>query len=524
MENSNKTALIIGAGPAGLGAAYELLKRSTPDKPWDITILEASDKIGGNSRTVEFEGNYVDIGPHHFFTNSEYIKSIWNEFLPEQGAPACDDKLFEREVELNPGGPDPDTDKQVMLKRKRVSRILYEGKFFDYPLSFKKDTILKLGLKKTLYFGFSVLKSRIFRRKEVTMEDYLINKFGRGLYNEFFKAYTYKAWGDEPCNISSECGTQRIQGISLRKALKQLFKSILGIKPAENDEVKGSINEVKVLRYPKHGAGQMWELLAEQLRSKGVKFAFGNAVTHIKIENKSVTGLTVETGEGMKELTADYVISTIPLSKLFGSFTHDGEKPSPARDAALALKYRNFVMIGIFASRLSLQNDTGIKTIDGSLPDCWSYIYNNVAMMSRFGIYNNFSPYVVSDWQREVFLGMEYFCNENDDIWKGKPEESIEFAVKEAVKLGLLERENIVRTIKVQEGFAYPVYSGSYANFGDIRDYIDTLDNLYSIGRKGQHRYLDMDQSFLTAVECVKHIHGEISDKRTIWEVTEEVQ
>jgi len=515
-----KKFIIIGAGPAGLTTAYELRKR---DKDSEIIILEAGDKVGGIARTLEFEGNFVDVGPHHFFTGSKYIKSIWNKFLPEQGAPSRDDKLLGVEPELNAGGPDPDEQDRVMLNRTRVSRILYDGKFFDYPLSFKKDTIKKLGFKKAFYFGFGVLKSRIIRRKERTMEDYMINNFGRGLYNEFFRTYTIKTWGENPENISSECGTQRIKGISLRKALKQFIKSVLGIKSSALDEQKGSINEVRRIKYPKYGAGQMWELMANELRSGGVDIRLGVRVTGIKIENKRATEITAKTNNCEEILTADYIISSIPIAKLFESFTYCGDTHPVAHEYAVSLRYRNFVMIGIFASQLRKKNDTEIKTINGSLPDCWSYIYNNVAKMSRFNVYNNFSPYVIRNWKDEVFLGIEYMCDDSDDIWKSGEAESVEIAVGEAEKVGLLKRSDIIRTIKVAEPHAYPSYSGSYGNFGEIRDYIDSVENLYSIGRKGQHRYLDMDQSMLTAVECVKHIYGEIPDKNSIWEVTEEL-
>jgi len=508
--------IIIGAGPAGLAAAYELLKKGEKD----ITLLEAGDKIGGGARTVGFDGNYVDIGPHHFFTTSKYIKSIWNKFLPEQGALSRDDRLLDRQVELNEGGPDPDEQDRVMLKRVRVSRILYDNKFFGYPLSFSKDTLKKLGFKKAFYFGFGVLISRIIRRKERTMEDYLINSFGKALYNEFFRTYTIKAWGENPENISCECGIQRIKGISLRKALKQFIKSFLGIKPSENDDIKGSINEVKTLRYPKYGAGQMWELMADELRKGGVNIRLGVRVTGIRIENGRAAEITASGGESF---APDYVISSMPLVKLFECFRADTEKPHAAYGCAAELRYRHFIMVGIFASRLSMKNDTGFKTIGGSLPDCWSYIYNNVAKMSRFNVYNNFSPYVVKNWENEVYLGMEYLCDEQDALWRADDNEAVGFAVSEAESIGLLNAKDIIRTIKVAEPHAYPSYSGSYARFHEIREYIDSLENLYSIGRKGQHRYLDMDQSMLTAVECVKHIFGEIKDKKSIWEVTEEL-
>ena len=519
-----KKVLIIGAGPAGLGAAYEFLKRGGIDK-WDITLLEMSDTVGGGARSVEFEGNIVDIGPHHFFTNSDYIKSVWNTFLPEQGSPSRDDIALGKEIELCEGGPDPNKHDNVMLRRKRVSRILYNGKFFDYPLSFKKDTIKKLGIAKTLHFGFSVLKSRVFRRRELTMEDYLVNKFGRGLYNEFFKTYTYKAWGDDPRNISSECGTQRIQGISLRKAIKQLVKSVFGIKPSASDELKGSINEVKTMRYPKLGARQMWDLLAADVVAKGAKIQFGTAVKEIVLSGNKATEVVAEhSGEELR-LTADYVISTMPICKLFECFSGEAVSSETgfakaAHDAAVALRYRNFVMIGIFANKLKMPNDTEFKTVAGSLPDCWSYIYNNVAQMSRFNVYNNFSPYVIAN-EGEIFLGIEYLCNSEDDVWKGTDEESIAIAVAEAEKIGLLDSKEVIRTIKVREPYAYPVYSGSYSDFAQVKACIDELDNVYSIGRKGQHRYLDMDQSMLTALECVRHICGEITDKTSIWEITE---
>jgi len=514
-----KKAVIIGAGPSGLAAAYELLKRND----MEVIILEAGDRAGGTARTYEFEENFVDVGPHHYFTHSRYVQSIWDQFLPEQGAPSRDDILLGRAVELNPDGSDPERQDPVMLKRPRVSRILYDNKFFNYPLNFNMDTIRKLGLKKTFYFGFGLLKARLFRRKEHSLEDYMINNFGMGLYNEFFRTYTYKAWGDDPESISSKCGTQRIQGISIRKAVKQLIKSVLKMKPGEKDSLKGSINEVKELRYPKYGAGQMWNRIAEHIEAGGIPIRYHSRVSQIKIQNRKVTGITIETAEGPIKMEADYVISSMPLADLFTCLTPDikTKEEEAVYQSAMALRYRNFVMVGIFASRLKMKNDTGNKTVNGILPDCWSYIYNNVAKMSRFNIYNNFSPYVVRNWDSEVFIGMEYLCDERDEIWTLDEGHSVNMAVAEGEKLNLLQKEDIIRTVRVKEPQAYPVYSGSYEDIDRIISYINSIENLYSVGRKGQHRYLDMDQSMLTAIECVKHIYHEIPDKNSIWEVTE---
>lgn len=509
-----KTVLVIGAGPAGLTAAYELAK----DKEYHVILIERRDGVGGIARTIAFEGNHVDVGPHHFYTTSKYIKDIWNSLLPEQGQPSKDDILLHRDVLLNEGGPDPEKSDDVLLVRQRISRILYDNKFFSYPLSFDFQTMLKLGMGKSVLFAVSLMKAKLFKRKERTMEDFLINNFGKALYQNFFRDYTIKAWGDLPQNISNECGTQRIQGISIIKALKSVIKSIFGVK-AKPDESSGSINEVTKFKYPKYGAGQMWDRLGKRIAAyENVEIWLNSDAETITVENGKVTKVAIRKNGDLIKRPFDYVISSMPIADLFKRFSNKDSIEPSLYQSAIDLKCRNFVMIGIFVKKLKKENDTEYATVNNIIPDCWSYIYNGHVKISRINVFNNFSPYVVKNWQDEVLLGIEYICDETDAIWSADDETSARMAIAEAEYLGLIDGADVIRTVKVKEAHAYPAYLGTYRHFEQIKSYLLGFENLFSVGRKGQHRYLDMDQSMATSIECVNYIRKKSADKSGIWE------
>ena len=273
-----KNVLIIGAGPAGLTAAYELLKDS---EEYNVTILEESSVIGGISRTVKTEGNRMDIGGHRFFSKDEAIMKWWSDMLPLQGMPAYDDKVLGRKVQLAEGGPDPENEEEVMLVRQRLSRIYYNKKFFDYPVKMNMSTIKNMGFFKTIGAGFSYLGACIKKRKEKNLEDFYINRFGKVLYRMFFESYTEKLWGRHPSEISADWGAQRVKGLSIRAIIKDIFAKMFGRKNNKNAET----SLIEQFWYPKRGPGQLWELVAEKCEKKGCKILFNHSVKEIITED-----------------------------------------------------------------------------------------------------------------------------------------------------------------------------------------------------------------------------------------------
>ena len=270
-----KKALIIGAGPAGLTAAYELLSRSDD---YEVVVLEESEKFGGISRTVEYNGNRMDMGGHRFFTKVPEVNAWWDKLLPRQGAPAMDDLMLDRAVTLSPGGPDPQQEDRVMLRRNRVSRIFFNRKFFDYPISLKPETFANMGLGTTIVAGFSYLKAMLFKREEKSLEDFYINRFGKKLYSMFFEHYTENLWGRHPSQIDPSWGAQRVKGVSVLAVLKNALDKKFGKK---NRKVETSL--IEEFSYPKLGPGQLWDVTAEEIRKKGGTLLTGARVVKIQI-------------------------------------------------------------------------------------------------------------------------------------------------------------------------------------------------------------------------------------------------
>ena len=499
--------IIIGAGPAGLTAGYWLLK-NTDIKP---IILEASQEIGGISRTVKHNGNRMDIGGHRFFSKSKEVTDLWAEIMPMQGAPASDDLLLDRKVQLVEGGPDPEKEDIVMLSRTRVSRIYFLRKFFDYPVSLSFTTFKNMGLWRTIKAGFGYLWSVVHKREEKSLEDFYINRFGKPLYEMFFMNYTEKVWGIHPSKMSADWGAQRVKGLSLRKAIGSAIKKLFGKKSKETET-----SLIENFIYPKYGPGQLYEHMADMIEALGGKIIKGAEVCKVNMVGEHVQSVVDTNGQ---VYTADNYISTMPIKDLFESMS---ESPEDIKDIAIKLPYRDFITVGVCVNKLKIKNKTKMKTVSNIVPDCWIYIQERDVRLGRLQVFNNWSPYMVKDNENTVWIGLEYFANEGDDLWSKSSEEMIEFALGELVNIGVIEREDVLDTVVEKVKKAYPAYFGAYDEFPKVKEYLLGVDNLYCAGRNGQHRYNNMDHSMLSAIECAKVLSGQSTDKGAIFEVNAE--
>lgn len=509
-----KKIVIVGAGPAGLTAAYELL---AADHDMNVTILEESDTIGGISRTVDCQGNRMDIGGHRFFSKDQEIMDWWAKIMPLQGEPAFDDKLLQTDKSLQPGGSDPEREDRVMLLRRRVSRIYYKHKFFDYPISMKWQTIKNMGFFCTVKAGCSYLASCVHKMKETSLENFYRNRFGKVLYSMFFEGYTEKVWGRHPSEISPDWGAQRAKGLSVSAILKDMFGKIF-----HKNGRKVETSLIEEFWYPKLGPGQLWETVAAEAEKAGARILFDARVTGFeKADDGRISAVCYENRSGVQErLEADIVLSSMPLKDLIAGMP---DAPEEVRDVAQGLPYRDFVTVGLLVPELKIKNETKLKTLNNLVPDCWIYVQETGVKLGRIQIFNNWSPYMVKDPLHKVFIGLEYFCQENDDFWNLSEKDCVDFATKELVSMGILESaENVLEYHRERVKKAYPAYFDTYDRIEEVKDWLDKCSNLYCIGRNGQHRYNNMDHSMATAFEAVKNILSGRVDKSNIWNVNTE--
>ncbi len=509
-----RRAIIIGAGPAGLTAAYSLLKNS------DIQpiLLETEDFVGGISRTVYYKGNRMDVGGHRFFSKDARVTNLWTELLPVQGAPAMDDKLLGRNKRLPEEGPDPEREEEVMLLRERVSRIIYKRKFFDYPISMKPATFINLGFCTTVKAGFGYLKSCIKKREETNLENFYINRFGRTLYSTFFEDYTTKLWGVHPKDISAAWGAQRVKGLSVSKAIKNAFGKCF---KGKNRKVETSL--IEEFLYPKKGPGQLYEKMAEEICRMGGEIHYGRSVHKIRLCEGKIGGMYALNAQGEEEYyEGDYYISSMAIKDLLLAMGEE-QAPREVYEVATSLPYRDFMTVGLLVKKLKVRNKTKSKTLGNILPDCWIYVQDRDVRLGRIQIFNNWSPYMVKNPAERVWVGLEYFCNEGDEMWTSPDEHFTKRAIEELIKVGVLESEEDVcdyTLLRVKK--AYPAYFGSYERFDEVKTWLSGIENLYCIGRNGQHRYNNMDHSMLTAMLAAEHICTGKGDKGGIWEVNTE--
>lgn len=500
-----KTAVVIGAGPAGLTAAFALLERAP--EAWRVVVLEESGEIGGIARTAVHKGCRIDIGGHRFFSKCQEVNDLWARLMPTQGSPAWDDRELAREKAYASGGPDPEREERVMLVRDRVSRIFYLRHFFDYPIALKLQTFLNMGLVRTWRAGWSYLHAACCKREENSLEDFYINRFGRVLYEMFFEDYTEKLWGVHPSQISPEWGAQRVKGLSLIKAILNVLKP------------KGAQRETSLIEsflYPKKGPGQLWEVLADEIRKRGGEVRLHAKVTRIEGAQGQVSTVVTEANE---RITCDALFSSMPIKDLVAAMPNP---PAPVAEVAAALPYRDFITVGLLVDRLAIRNETPIRTLNGLVPDTWIYIQERDVRLGRLQIFNNWSPYMVDDPARHVWIGLEYFCSEGDAMWQMDDQAFIDFAVAELRKIDILAPETpILESVRLRVKKAYPAYFGSYARFGEVRTWLDTWQNLYCIGRNGQHRYNNMDHSMLCGLEAVRALLN-ATPKSALWAVNTE--
>jgi len=508
--------IIIGAGPAGLTAAQQLLDR-TGERP---LVVEATGAVGGISRTVEYQGNRIDIGGHRFFSKSDRVMQWWRRVLPVQGAPSRDDRVLGRPVDLEPGGPDPDQVDEVMLVRQRMSRIYFLRSFFPYPISLSAATIRRLGLVRTTRMGLSYLWACVPpARPERNLEDFFVNRFGFELYATFFRDYTEKVWGVPCSHIDPEWGAQRVKGLSVARALWHALRKLV---PGGGGMAQKSTETSLIERfyYPKLGPGQLWEVVARRVVEQGAELRMHTRVVGLRFADatgggRRITAVTLEDLTGTREtVPCSWVFSSMPVVDLLEALQPaPATAPVPAEvlEVARGLVYRDFITVGLVLKELR----------GGPLPDTWIYVQERDVRMGRIQVFNNWSPYLVAD-PTTTWLGLEYFCTEGDDLWSRDDGDIAAFAADELAAMNLADRAAVLDSVVIRSPKTYPCYFGTYGRFDVIRRWTDGVANLFLVGRNGMHRYNNADHSMLTAMEAVDAIADGTVDRERIWSVNAE--
>ncbi len=454
------STVIIGAGPAGLTAAYELARHEMP-----LVVLEQSDEVGGLARTEEHKGYRFDIGGHRLFTKAREVEALWHEILEDD-----------------------------LLEVPRLSRIYYQGKFYNYPISLG-NTLANLGPVESVAIMFSYLKAQIRPHPtEHTMEQWLCNRFGRRLYRTFFKTYTEKVWGIPCTQIRADWAAQRIKGLSMKRALlNALFKS--------GDET----TLINRFYYPVRGAGMMWQRCKDLIEAKGATVRLNTEVVRLCHDGKRVHSLVARTDGSEYVIEGTHVLSSMPITHLIARL--DPPPPEAVQQAARGLSYRDFLLIALVVDKADV------------FPDNWIYIHSPRVKVGRIQNFKNWSAAMVSDASKTC-LGMEYFCNRGDNLWSLPDDDLIAMAARELATIDLAPEEAIIEGKVVRQTMAYPVYDGTYSrHVAVIRNYLAGLENLQTVGRAGMHRYNNQDHSMLTAMLAVKNLLGDTHD---LWDVNVE--
>lgn len=497
MDYSKKrNVVIVGAGPAGLTLGYQLLKHQ---KNFDVTIIEKNDYVGGISASANSYKNTIDFGPHRYHAKYKDVDRFWKEIMSVQSEPSADDVILNREVNLDKNGKDPNKSDDVLLYRKRLSRIFFNGKFYDYPISLKLETFTNMGFSNSLNVLFSYLKSCVFKKPETNLENFFINRFGQKLYQMFFEYYTQNLWGRHPKNISAEWGAERVKGVSIHKAFKNALQKTLKI-----NNKKTEVSLIENFYYPKLGCGQLWDVLAENIVKLGGKIILKTKINKIYLDDNRVKKISVSNNKLNIIDNIDFFVSSMAIDELFGKLENT---PTQMLKIAKGLPFRNHILVHLVVDKLLIKNNTLESTIKNQVPDVWIYVQDRNVKLGRFVIYNNFSPYIVDEFQNNLSVGLEYFVDTNDDLWKNNDNDIIEYAINEFKKINVI---NDTTKIKIKKVFrtekAYPAYFDTYNQINQLWDYLYQIDNLYCIGRNGQHKYNNMDDSVLSGLNTAQNI------------------
>ncbi|MDF2190530.1 NAD(P)/FAD-dependent oxidoreductase [Paraflavitalea sp. CAU 1676] len=517
-----KKAIIIGAGPAGLTAAYELLKR-TDVKP---IVLEKDKQVGGISKTVNYKGNKMDFGPHRFFSKSDRVMNWWTNIMPlhtsndkkltisyQNKSRVIDTGEFLTTAEDETGNGLPPAKSMIVIQR--LTRIYFLRQFFMYPIQLSIATLGQLGIWTTIKIIFSYLYARLFPKKpQNSLEDFMINKFGNVLYRIFFKDYTEKVWGIDCKNISADWGAQRVKGVSLSKAVLHAAKALTKGKRKGSQDINQKNTETSLIEqflYPATGAGAMWEEVARQVEILGGNVVSNYEVTKIHTAGNKVTGITAYNSiTGKHEmLEGDYFFSTMPIKELIAGM--EGEIPAEVKDVAEGLIYRDFVYAGVLVKKMTIETPK----------DSWIYIQERDVKVARMQVYNNWGPYMVAD-PDTVWLGLEYFCTKGDPIWNMTDEEIKKLAIQELIQMNLITVEDVLDSTVNRMEKTYPAYFGTYDRFEVIQNYLNDFPNLFLVGRNGMHKYNNTDHSMLTAMVAVDNICEGVTSKANLWEINTE--
>lgn len=515
-----KRAVIIGAGPAGLTAAYELLDRT------DLVplVLEASNFVGGISRTVNYKGNRIDLGGHRFFSKSDRVMQWWLRRMPLQklapdGAPA-DGRQPTDSSETQPSGSGSGAADRVMLLRRRKSRIYFLRKFFDYPVRLNADTIAKLGIPRVTKMALSYARAALFAsRSPRNLEEFFISRFGRELYQTFFQSYTEKVWGVRCSQLSAEWGAQRVKGLSIGTAMLHFLRTLIGRKAGRLGQKGTETSLIEEFLYPKYGPGQMWETVADEVTRRGGQILLGQRVQTLHVVGDRIAAIdAVDTANGHSHTyAADYVFSTMPVNGLVAAL--DSQVPENVRAVAGGLMYRDLIMVGMLVKRLKI-GEPGPNG-DRSLADNWIYLQEPDVKAGRIQFFNNWSPYMVAD-PATKWIGVEYFCFESDDLWKLADAEVLDFAKTELARIGIIDAGDVLDGTVLRVPKAYPAYFGTYDRFAEVRAFVDQFANLFLIGRNGMHKYNNQDHSMLAAMTAVDNLVAGRADKGNVWDVNTE--
>ena len=532
-----RTAVIIGAGPAGLTAAYELLTRTDVR----LIVLERNPEVGGLARTIQHHGNLMDIGGHRFFSKSDRVMNWWLMHLPLESSAAGGPEITYQQKTRNIGSrdsrealaqlnaaaaaeraaglsPNPEA---VMLLRRRQSRIYFLGKFFAYPVQMSRDTLSKLGLKRTVRILFSYVRAALCPPRAVkNLEDFFIRRFGKELYLTFFKSYTEKVWG-VPCQqISAAWGEQRVKSLSVRKSLTHFLRQSLGRATRDIFQKQTETSLIEQFLYPKYGPGQMWREVARKVEALGGEILRGTWPLRLEMAGARVQAVEAADGAGQqRRIACDFVFSAMPVKELVGLL--DCPVPENVREVAAGLQYRDFIAVGLLLNSLRIKDDA--KSPGPLVADTWIYLQDPDVLAGRLLIFNNWSPYLVQD-PSKVWIGVEYFCCESDKLWKLPEEEMARLAMTELEKIGIIDAREVVDWHVERVPKAYPAYFGAYERFGEVQEFLDGCVNLFLVGRNGMHKYNNQDHSMLTAMVAVDNIVAGRTEKSNIWAVNTEME